>query len=131
MSVGMQILLVACGGALGALCRVGTGALMTGWFERGWLGTLVANLLGCALMGLLKGVVEAHQWGSEEVRIFVLGGFLGAFTTFSTFMADGAAFWRDEKVVQGVAYMSASVIGGGLCFVVGWWLATRTWGGAV
>lgn len=130
MSIWLQSLLVGAGGALGALCRVGTAELVVLGFGKSWLGTLVANLVGCALMGCLKGLVDLHDWGSMEARMFLFGGFLGAFTTFSTFMADGATMWRDDRYMHVALHLCGSVFGGAVCFGLGWWLASRPWGAA-
>lgn len=86
----MHWLIVALGGALGAMARYGTQLLMNGWLGKGWpLGTLTVNVIGSALMGLFYvWVVERGLFGqalTEETRLLVMVGFLGALTTFSTF----------------------------------------------
>lgn len=116
---------VALGGALGALCRVWVGVGMLSLTGKTFLGTLVANLAGCLLMGVLKAMVEHHALGSEAMRLFLFGGFVGAFTTFSTFMADGATLWREDRALHSMVYLGGSVIGGGLCFLLGWFVCAR------
>lgn len=82
-----EILLVAAGGLFGSVSRY----LVSGWVQRAvggaqfpW-GTLAVNVAGCLAIGLLAGLVEARQLLSAGTRVFLLIGFLGAFTTFSTF----------------------------------------------
>ncbi len=86
-----HILIVALGGALGTLARFGVFGLVRhvapGQFP--WA-TLVANGLGCLFFGLVVGLAEHKQWLQGESRLFLLTGFLGAFTTFSTFAYDTA-----------------------------------------
>lgn len=105
------ILAIAAGGALGALARhsvnIGAGKLMGMNFP---YGTLTANILGSFLMGLCIAVF-AHYWQpSETVRLFVVTGFLGAFTTFSTFSLDFVTLWERHAYLYSAAYLGSSVI---------------------
>lgn len=128
MSLWVKIGLVALGGALGALSRTG----MSEWIyshtgEEGFAwGTLTVNLLGCLLIGMARAGVETVDWGSPELRTLTFSGFLGAFTTFSTFEADAMTMWRSgERVLAGI-YLGGSVVGGLIAFVLGWYLIART-----
>ena len=82
----MQALAIAAGGALGALARFwvsnGVYALLGRSFP--W-GTLVVNLVGSLLIGILYILLLEKLTAGPEVRALLLVGFLGAFTTFSTF----------------------------------------------
>ncbi len=118
-------MLIAAGGALGAVFRVGLGEVVSASTGKGFWGTFCVNLLGCFIMGGLKALVEHEGLGSEAARTFLLGGFIGAFTTFSTFMADGVVIWREGSSMGTILYLGGSVIGGGICFLLAWWLATR------
>lgn len=82
----MAWLAIGVAGALGALARYG----LSGWVHRfagpGFpAGTLAVNLAGCFLLGLLTELARHVDWVSPEVRVWLGIGFLGAFTTFSTF----------------------------------------------
>jgi CrcB protein len=82
----MAWLAIGVAGALGALARYG----LSGWVHRfagpGFpAGTLVVNLAGCFVVGLLTELTRHVGWVSPEVRVWLGIGFLGAFTTFSTF----------------------------------------------
>ncbi len=83
----LNVLAVAAGGALGAAARYGLSGLARRWSESGLpLGTLLVNLLGCLLIGLLvPWLLEGRLLVRPEVRAFVLIGLLGGLTTFSTF----------------------------------------------
>ena len=90
-----KLLGVAVGGAAGALARYGTVLL----FQRivgsvfPW-GVLAVNVLGSFLFGLFWAYAEDQDWIPEGMRLLVLTGFLGSYTTFSTFAFDEAIFLR-------------------------------------
>lgn len=94
----IKIACIALGGALGALSRYGMGELVTKvtGSEFPW-GTLLVNLLGCLLFGLLAGLAEQRIPLSEETRLFLMVGFLGAFTTFSTFAFHSGLFAHEGQ----------------------------------
>lgn len=125
MNVLIKAMLIASGGALGSLLRWGVGeaALRAGWGAPA--GTLAANLAGCLLIGAAKAAVDAAQWGSPELRVFVFTGLLGAFTTFSTFEAETFGLWHIGQRPAAAAYLLGSVLGGLACFLAGWWLVQR------
>lgn len=85
----MNILLVAVGGAIGATMRY----LLGGWIQ-GWVGssfpwgTLVINISGSLIIGLVLGLVDRGAL-SSQARLFLAVGLLGGYTTFSTFSYEG------------------------------------------
>lgn len=80
---------IALGGGLGAVARYGVGLLAHRWFGPGFpWGTLVVNLAGCFLLGLLMEWEVRSPHVSPETRLILGTGFLGALTTFSTFGVD-------------------------------------------
>jgi fluoride exporter len=81
-------LAVGLGGALGCWLRWILGVLFNPIFPTLPLGTLAANLSGGLLMGCMMGVFEHFQTLPPEMRLFVMTGFLGGLTTFSTFSAE-------------------------------------------
>jgi CrcB protein len=93
-----KLLWLAVIGALGTLCRYELGGLVQrlhgGSFP---LGTLVVNALGCFLFGLVWTLAEERLLISGDVRAVVLIGFMGAFTTFSTFAFETGAMLRDAE----------------------------------
>lgn len=101
-------LAVAAGGALGACARYGVGHFAFRLFGSGFpVGTLFVNVAGSLLMGMLIEVMALRWSPSPELRVLMVTGFLGAFTTFSTFSLDAAV------QIQKGAYMVA----GGYIFV--------------
>lgn len=86
-----NLMLMALAGGFGALCRYGLGGFVQRLAgERFPAGTLVVNLVGCLLFGLVWGWLEGRVQFSPQTRVIVLTGFMGAFTTFSTFAFETA-----------------------------------------
>jgi CrcB protein len=79
---------VGAGAALGAWLRWGLGVFLNPVFAAIPLGTLLANLVGGYLMGLVMGVFALGDTVSPEMRLFIATGFLGGLTTFSAFSAE-------------------------------------------
>ncbi|GIX22034.1 MAG: hypothetical protein KatS3mg121_0817 [Gammaproteobacteria bacterium] len=79
---------VAAGAALGAVLRYLLGLALNPLFPSVPLGTLAANLLGAYLIGLAIGLFDAAPLLAPHWRLFVITGFLGGLTTFSTFSAE-------------------------------------------
>ncbi len=107
----ISVLSIAAGGALGAVARhfANIGAAMAFGLAFPY-GTLIVNILGSFLMGLLIGIF-AHVWQPpQELRAFLTIGFLGAFTTFSTFSLDAVTLYERGDVGLSAAYIAASVI---------------------
>ena len=90
-----KLLSVAIGGAAGALARYGTVVAYQRYAPSTFpLAILTVNVLGSLLFGLIWAYAEDRDWISENMRLLVLTGFLGSFTTFSTFAFDEATFIR-------------------------------------
>lgn len=106
-----HLLLVMLGGAIGAALRylVGLGALRGLGAEHPW-GTLIVNLGGGLLMGLLAGML-ARGGGGEGLRAFVGVGILGGFTTFSAFSLEMANMIERGQLLGAAGYALASVVG--------------------
>ena len=105
----MKVALVAVAGALGALTRYGIGSAVG---ARGFpWATLSINLAGAFALGFLLRFGELRGW-SELVTVALGVGFLGAFTTFSTFSVETQTMLRDGRAVAATLYIGASVVGG-------------------
>lgn len=102
-------LLVALGGALGSLARYGVNVGTTRAFGPlfPW-GTLTVNVVGGFVMGLLAALI-ALRGGSNELRVFLLTGVLGGFTTFSAFSLDTMTLWERGEAATAALYVAASV----------------------
>jgi len=107
----MQWLMVACGGALGAMARFGVNALLfpvAG--HRFPLATLAINVSGCIVMGVLYVLVVERGTLPGEWRNLLMVGFLGAYTTFSAFSLDALALWQNGHLALAALYVGLSVI---------------------
>ncbi len=101
---------VALGGALGACARYGAGTLMLRLMGPGYpYGTLFVNIFGSFLMGLLIEYMALKWSPSPEMRSFLVTGFLGAFTTFSTFSLDVALQVQRGEYLAAGGYILLSV----------------------
>ena len=106
-----KLLLIAIGGALGTLARYGTTSALQPISSRFPWGTLAVNLLGCFVIGLLQGVAERGLL-APQYRVPMLVGFLGGYTTFSTFGWETASFLQDGQFVRaGLNVLGNNVIG--------------------
>ncbi len=76
------------------------------------IGTTVVNVLGCFLIGFITALVEVRNLLSPEVRVFLLIGILGGFTTFSTFGYETIALLRDGAFLSGLANVLIQVVVG-------------------
>lgn len=101
---------VAAGGAIGAVLRHSVNILSFKLFGDGFpWGTLIVNVTGSFVMGLLI-VWLAHVWQpSHEIRALLVTGLLGSFTTFSTFSLDAATLWERQALLPLAGYMTSSV----------------------
>jgi fluoride exporter len=102
---------VGIGAALGAWLRWGLGALLNPWLPALPLGTLAANLIGGYLMGLAMGVFSHYAGLPAEARLFVIAGFLGGLTTFSTFSGEAVTLLSRHQYGWAAAHMSAHLAG--------------------
>ena len=86
MIMGYKWLLVMVGGSLGAASRYGVGLLTARLWGTGFpWGTLVVNLAGCFIIGLLFALADRSRLLTPDVRLLLITGYLGALTTFSSF----------------------------------------------
>ena len=113
------ILFVALGGAIGAVGRYSLVTLVSQTLGGGFpFGTIIVNILGSFLLGAL--IEGASYWGnlSNELRLFLMVGVLGSFTTFSTFSLDVVLLInRNEMLAAGLYILSSIVLSVGAFFV--------------
>jgi len=105
------ILFIAAGGALGA---VGRYAVLVGaghWLGAGFpYGTFIVNVVGSFLLGALVEVMALSWSPSEEMRVFLVVGVLGAFTTFSSFSLDTVVLMQKGELGFAALYVAGSVV---------------------
>lgn len=106
-----NVLLVAFGGALGSVCRYLTGLAMTRLLGPAFpWGTLTVNVVGSFAIGFLAELFARKFDASMELRLLLIVGFLGGFTTFSSFSLDTLALVERGAALQGMAYLTGSLL---------------------
>ena len=124
----MAYFYVFIGGGLGAVCRYGVttavGMLLGGMFP--W-GTLIVNLAGSLLMGVVLGALlplaKSLQLLPESLRLLLTVGFLGGFTTFSSFSMETLTLLRGDSFFLAAINIVASIVLGLAAAYLGWQLA--------
>jgi fluoride exporter len=115
-----DILFVGLGGGVGSiarfLCQRGVYAFYPHAFP---FGTLVVNITGCFIIGLLFGLIEKGALLRPELRMLLVTGFCGGFTTFSAFAAENIQLLKDGRVLYFFIYIMASVVLGILATFTG------------
>lgn len=116
-----DLVLVGLGGWLGAVSRYVLDRWVTQWVGVPFpVGTLTINLLGCLALGFLGTLVRDRlAFVPREVWLIASYGFLGAFTTFSTFGFETLRMLEDQRLAAAAGYVLASVLGGLLACYVG------------
>ena len=118
-------LAVGFGGAIGCWIRWMLGVLLNPIFPTLPLGTLAANLTGGLIMGCMMGVIEHFQALPPEVRLFIMTGFLGGLTTFSTFSAEANTLLLRGQLMWFGAHVAVHLVGSLAMTILGIFL-TRT-----
>jgi fluoride exporter len=111
----LNFLLVGFGGILGGFCRFQLGKVVSRKSHSSFpLGTLLINISGAFLLGLLS----SHPV-NNRVYLLLGDGFLGAYTTFSTFMYEGFHLFEENKKLNAFVYVLGSLVIGVVGFVGG------------
>ena len=110
---------VGIGAAFGAWARWGLGALLNPLFPTLPLGTLAANLIGGYVIGLAVELFMHHASVPPEVRLFVVTGFLGSLTTFSTFSAEAVTLLTRQQYGWALALIGSHLVGSLVMTVLG------------
>lgn len=107
-----EFLTVMIGGALGSGARYGTGLLALRAFGSGYpFGTLIANLAGGLIMGILAGALLKMGPQGEPWRLLIGVGVLGGFTTFSSFSLEVVQMASRGALTTALGYILVSVVG--------------------
>ena len=115
-----NLILVAIGGAFGSALRY-----LIHWMVNKKTTTqfptqtFIVNLIGCLLIGLLIGYFAKNQNDNESLKLLLITGFCGGFTTFSTFASENISLIRDGVFLQFALYTSLSVFVGLLATYLG------------
>ncbi|MCI5149147.1 MAG: fluoride efflux transporter CrcB [Candidatus Electrothrix sp. MAN1_4] len=121
MSSLFKLSCIGAGGCIGAVLRF----LVSSWIQGRTgsvifpFGTLTVNMIGCLLIGFLSALVEIKAMFSPETRSFLLIGFLGAFTTFSTFGNETLHLIRESRIELALLNAAGQVLVGVLLVWLG------------
>jgi len=115
-----NFLIVGLGGAVGSMLRYGVQRILqvqsTATFP---VGTLLVNIAGCFLIGILWSMISRSLTWNEEMKLLLMTGFCGGFTTFSAFTLEGIGLLKENKTALFLIYLTASVVGGLLATFIG------------
>ena len=113
-----NLLLIACGGAGGAVCRYLLMNLINNWHHiRFPFGTLTVNIIGSFLIGIMYVLIAERLSLHPDWRNVMMVGFLGAFTTFSTFSLEVITLLEHGEWVTALTYVLSSLL---LCILAAW-----------
>lgn len=110
----MNILWISVGAVLGAIARWQLGVWLNPFFNQFALGTLLANWFGCLLIGVAMGL-NLH----DSHKLFLITGFLGSFTTFSSFSAEVSEKILSGKYGEVMTVLGLHLIGGVMLTILG------------
>ncbi len=102
-------MLVASGGAIGAMLRFAITNIFKVYFNHSLLGTLIVNILGSFLIGYLISIGMAKNMTENFIKYFLIIGLLGSFTTFSSFSYEVIDLIISKKIILSILYITSSV----------------------
>jgi CrcB protein len=118
----LQAAAVGAGGFLGALLRYAVSVGVNRAAQAHWLpwGTLVVNLLGCLLIGVVAALADARGGLGAPARLFLVVGLLGGFTTYSAFAYETLWLLRERSTPEALVYVGLHLLLGLLLVWAGW-----------
>jgi CrcB protein len=120
MQILLPMLMVGLGSMIGGVSRYGMSLLTqnVSAFSLPY-GTLLSNLAGCLLIGVIAGFGDRTELLSPEMRLLLATGFCGGFTTMSSFVYELGQFVQDKEYFFASTYFVAPLAGAGLAFALG------------
>ncbi len=118
------LLYIAIGGAIGSVLRYLTTVLVSKYWSSNFpLATFIANILGCFLIGLLIGILEKNNLANSNLKWFLITGFCGGYTTFSTFGYENYSLFQSNNSFLAFAYIGLSIFVGIMAVGLGLFLS--------
>ena len=107
------ILYIAFGGAIGSVLRFLTSIFVAKFWQNHFpLATFLTNVVGCFLIGIFIGLLEKNNLTDSNLKWFLITGFCGGFTTFSTFGLENFNLFQSNNSFLAFAYIASSIIAG-------------------
>ncbi len=124
-----KVLMVGLGGFIGTVSRYLVSGFVQNMAQSNSFphGTLVVNLSGCFLVGLLSHFIEMQASMAAELRLFLMVGIIGSFTTYATFSNETMSLLQDQKLMLALVNIMVHVILGMIAVVVGRYTIMAVW----
>jgi CrcB protein len=115
-----QVLFVGLGGAAGSVLRYLANVITMKYYAASFpLATFIVNVVGCFIAGLIFGLVSQETTEAQNLKLLLITGFCGGFTTFSAFALENARLMNSGNTTTAVLYTVASIVAGLLAVWIG------------
>jgi CrcB protein len=105
------LLLIGLGGSIGSILRYLTSVVIEKYYATIFpLATLIINILGCLLIGIIMGLLEKNHVTDSSMKWLLVTGYCGGFTTFSAFGYENIRLLQNGNILLALVYISASII---------------------
>ena len=106
-----NLLLIALGGGLGSALRyLSNIGLEKIWANKLYYATFLVNIIGCFLIGLLIGYLQKNETDNAAIKLLLVTGFCGGFTTFSTFGLENYNLLQSQNYITSLLYIASSIV---------------------